>query len=134
MNRLLLSLLVMASLVAITLAQDTPPVETQPMPMAPGMMDHHQGMMPMMQMMMLCPATMMSGGMMEGAVRWDRTAAKALARAFLAGRAPEANVAIEDVAIEDVAFAYIIAYRQNGVRKTLLVDATSGEVRPLPDQ
>jgi hypothetical protein len=104
------------------------------------------GMMHMMEMMNYCVNAMESmhsgaheemgmghdgqtmRGMMPGmmGVRFDPVAAEGLARAFLAGRSPEA------VEIQEIDFdsgLYTVAYSQGDDEGTLTVDAASGEVQ-----
>jgi uncharacterized protein (DUF305 family) len=101
----------------------------------PGMM----GQMPMhdmMQMMQRCMAMMvqMMPGMMDRmpmhgmhgmmSARYDRQTVEALARAFLAGHQPDAEIAH----VEPPGNLYTVTFRHGDTTGTLTVDADTGEV------
>jgi uncharacterized protein (DUF305 family) len=109
--------------------------------MGQGMMG--QGMMPpdmmgMHPMMQHCMAMMSQGdmpmsgmmgqatpGMMGTAARYDQQDAQALARAFLAGSRPGADI----TAVEPPQTLYRVTFQDGDATGVLVVDATTGEVR-----
>lgn len=133
MKRFLTAGLVLASLVlALALAQGM---------RGPGMMG---GMMPMQEhqhedehmqhMMNPCAnmmGMMMGPGMGQGMMQPGTTTrnspadAEALARAFLAGHSPEAEV----VEVEAPSAYYFVRFQDGDAQGTLRVDATTGEVQ-----
>jgi uncharacterized protein (DUF305 family) len=99
--------------------------------MMPGMMDQDMmGHMPMHEMMhemmRQCMAMMGQGMMGQGMMgpRYDRQTVEALARAFLAGHQPDAEI----VEVEPPGNRYTITFRSGDTTSTLTVDADTGEV------
>jgi uncharacterized protein (DUF305 family) len=98
------------------------------------MMPEMIGQMPMHQMMQWCMTMMghMMSGMMDqmpmpGMVgaRYDQQTVEALARAFLAGHQPDAEIA----QVEPPGNLYTVTFRHGDTEGRLTVDANTGEVR-----
>jgi hypothetical protein len=70
----------------------------------------------------------MNMGMATPSARIDKTAAKALARAFLTGRDSAATLTLQNVLATDG--GYTVGYLQGGTTGKLLVDAVTGKVQP----
>lgn len=101
---------------------------------SPGMMGDMMPMQEQMQQMteqcisMMQEMPGMMGMMQPGTtVRYSPADAGTLARAFLAGHAPGAE--IEQVEATDG--AYLVSFRDGDTQETLRVDATTGEVQQI---
>jgi hypothetical protein len=103
----------------------------------PGSGEHGHGGMGMGHEGQMTPGMMpemMGGQATEGeeSVEFGRRAAESIARAFLAGRSPDA-IEIREITLE--AGVYTVAYRQGDDEGELAVDAATGEVRSeLPER
>lgn len=76
---------------------------------------------------------MMGSQMGETRLRYDQAAAEAVARAYLAGRTPDADTEIEILQIELDSGNYTVSYRSGDTQGTLTVDAATGEARLAPE-
>jgi uncharacterized protein (DUF305 family) len=102
--------------------------DTGMMGMRQGMMD--QGMVAMMQrcLAMMGQDPMLMMGPMMGMAQYGPEAIKALARAFLAGYRPDAEL----IEVQPPQLLYTATFRDGEVTRTLVIDATTGEVRLEP--